>query len=76
MSENVQFDTDMQSASFGRPRPQGGFGQPTDLAASGMAGWLLRHGWVKSPAAAQRVLVGIIVVDIIAMFIIIKFLVL
>lgn len=72
MSDNVQFDTDVQSNAMRRPTPAAGFGQTTS-EASGIAGWLIRHGWAKTPAAAQGIMVAIIIIDIIITFIVIKY---
>jgi hypothetical protein len=72
MSDDVQFDTDTQNNAMYRPGPAAGFGQTTS-EASGMAGWLMRHGWAKTPAAAQGILVAIMIFDIIAIFIVIKY---
>jgi hypothetical protein len=72
MSDNVQFDTDTQSNDMHRPAPAAGFGQPVS-ESSGISGWLMRHGLAKSPAAAQGIMIAIILVDIIAIFIVIKY---
>jgi len=72
MSDEVQFDTDTQSNAMHRPSPAAGFGQSSG-GASGMAGWLMRHGLAKSPASAQVIMVAVVVIDIIATFIIIKY---
>lgn len=72
MSDNVQFDTDTQNNAIRRPAPIAGFGQTTS-EASGMAGWLMRHGWAKTPAVAQGIMVAIIIIDIIITFIVIKY---
>ena len=72
MSDDVQFDTDTQNNAMYRPRPVAGFGQQVS-SASGMTGWLMRHGWAKTPAAAQGIMVVIIIIDIIITFIVIKY---
>jgi len=72
MSDDVQFDTDIQNNAMYRPGPTAGFGQTTS-EASGMAGWLIRHGWAKTPAVAQGIMVAIIIIDIIITFIVIKY---
>ena len=72
MSDNVQFDTDTFSNDMRRPTQAAGFGQPVS-EASGMSGWLMRHGLAKSPAAAQGIMIAIILADIIAIFIVIKY---
>jgi hypothetical protein len=72
MSDDVQFETDIQSNAMHRPRPVAGFGQMTS-ETSGMAGWLIRHGWAKTPAAAQGIMIAIIIIDIIAIFVVIRY---
>jgi hypothetical protein len=72
MSDNVQFDTDTQNNDMYRPGPTAGFGQMTS-ETSGMVGWLMRHGWAKTPAAAQGIMIAIIVIDIVVTFILIKY---
>ena len=72
MPDNVQFDTDVQNSAVRRPGPAASFGQTTS-EASGMAGWLMRHHLAKSPESAQIVMIAVIVVDIIAVFIIVKY---
>ena len=72
MSDEVQFDTDTQSNAMRRPAPAAGFGQTTS-GASGMAGWLMRHGLAKSPKGAQGIMIAVILVDIIAIFVVIKY---
>lgn len=71
MSDEVQFDMDTQNTPS-RRAPAAGFGQ-TVSSAHGMTGWLMRHGIAKTPAAAQGIMVAIILVDIIAIFIVIKY---
>jgi len=75
MADNVQFDTDTQSNAIRRPGVTPGFGQTTSNI-SGMAGWLIRHGWAKTTGAAQGIMIGFIVVDFVVAFIIIKYFVL
>lgn len=72
MSEDVQFDMDTQNAPSRRVAPTAGFGQTTS-ETSGMAGWLIRHHLAKTPAAAQGLMVAVILVDIVAIFVLIKF---
>ena len=72
MSEDVQFDTDIQNNTmFARPSYSPSFGQPVP-DVHGMTGWLIRHGWAKTPAAAQAIMLGMVVVNIIITFIVIK----
>lgn len=71
MSEGVEFDTDTQSIR--RPGgPAASFGQSSS-GSSGIAGWLMRRGWAKSPAAAQGIMIGVVVADIIIIFVLVKF---
>lgn len=51
------------------------FGQsiPVSAESSGMAGWLIRHGWAKSQQSAQMILVAVVIIDIIATFMVIKY---
>ena len=72
MSDDVQFDTDTQNNAMHRPGPAAGFGQQVS-DASGMSGWLMHHGWAKTPAAAQGIMVAIIIIGIIITFIVIKY---
>ena len=72
MSDEVQFDTDMQSNAMRRPGQVAGFGQSV-AETSGMAGWLIRHGWAKSSAGAQGIMIVIVIVDVIATFIVVKY---
>jgi hypothetical protein len=71
MSEEVQFDTDNQTTRS-QNGPVASFGQSVSTPA-GMAGWLMRHGIAKTPAVAQSIMVGVILVDVFAVFVIIKF---
>ncbi len=57
-----------------RPGPVASFGQTTS-GASGMAGWLMRHGHCKIAKGCPRSFMWrIILVDIIAIFVVIKYL--
>lgn len=40
---------------------------------SGMAGWLMSHGWAKSEKSAQGIMVGIMAVNFIIMYVVIKY---
>ena len=42
-------------------------------ARGGMAGWLIRHRLAKTPEAAQKVMIGIVVFNLIVTFVVIKF---
>ena len=72
MSDNVQFDTDVQNNAMYRPKPAAGFGQDAS-DDTGMTGWLLRHRIVKTRAAAQGIMIVVIIIDIVATFLIIKY---
>jgi antibiotic biosynthesis monooxygenase (ABM) superfamily enzyme len=72
MSDDVQFDTDTQNNAMHRPGPAAGFGQQVS-SASGLSGWLMQHGIAKSPRSAQAILVGILLFDIVAIFVVIKY---
>jgi hypothetical protein len=76
MSSGVEFDED-QLKYAPRPNTPAGsysmnqYGSPnTDPK---MVQWLMKKGIVKSPAMAQAVLIGLVVVNIIITFIVIKF---
>lgn len=81
MSSGVQFDED--ALKYSRPRPavggvSGGYSPMSQFAGpSGneprMVQWLMKKGIVKSPNAGQFILVGIVIVNIIIMFIVIKY---
>ena len=43
------------------------------VRASGMPGWLIAHGWVKSEGAAQGVLIAIVIANIIITYIVVKY---
>ncbi len=82
MSSGVEFDED--KFSYGTPRPSSSsmpgvnnYGKPVyanSNVPSGMAGWLVRKGLVKSPNVAQVVLVVIVIVNALITLAIIKFL--
>jgi len=72
MSDDVQFDTDVQTDAMRRPPAAASFGQHVS-DVSGMAGWLIKHGWAKSPQSAQMILLAVVVADIVATFIVIKY---
>lgn len=73
MPSGVEFDED--NMGFHRPAPGGGFSMNKGAQApqSGMAGWLMRKGWVKSNNSAQFLLLGIVVVNAIIIFVLIKY---
>jgi len=83
MVSGVEFDED--KISYGAPasRPAGGasFGAPTAYGqpryasqrSSGMAGWLIAHGWAKSDRAAQGIMIGVVIINIIITYIVITY---
>lgn len=79
MSSGVEFDED--KFRYGhpvRPATSGQFaGQQAPYSPSsdarGMIGWLVRRGWVKSEGAAQGILLGIVIANMIIMFIVITY---
>jgi len=83
MSSGVEFEEDSFSykkpgqqgqPSFGRASP-GGYGGPGFGAQNepGMVRFLMRHGLAKSPAVAQGILIGVVIVDLIITYIIVKY---
>lgn len=74
MSEGIQFDEDKFNYSV-KPQPNfaGTNGQQYSSSsnATGLAGWLIKKGWVKSESAAQVVLFGVILVNIIITIVIV-----
>lgn len=77
MSTGVEFDEDKFSYG-GRPKYQAAPGGYTAYntgggQGSGMAGWLVRKGWAKTPAAAQGMLVVLIIVNIIVTYFVITY---
>ncbi len=63
MSEHVNFESDNYNNYPQQPRQQGG-----------MVGWLIKHNFASSPAGANAVLIGVIVVVLaITAFVLIKF---
>lgn len=73
MASGVEFDEDnvtyaRPAARPGMPMQQGGYS-----SGRGMAGWLMRHGFAKSNTSAQIVMIGVVVVNAIIIFILIKF---
>jgi hypothetical protein len=68
MSTGVQFDEDKFNYSA-KPQPNvaphTGGPQYSAGETGGMAGWLMKKGWVKSPQSAQVMLLAIVAVNII-----------
>jgi hypothetical protein len=63
---NIEFESDHTNYSTQQPLAQKG----------GMTNWLIRHGIMKSDGGAKGLLVAIIIVDIIAAIVILKYFVL
>ncbi len=81
MSSGVEFDEDSLKYAR-RPVATGGFqsgqqysfpGQPVGGNEPKMVQWLMRKGIVKSPNAAQAILIGLVIVNIIITFVVIKY---
>lgn len=84
MSDKVQFEED--NFSFSSTKKTGvnsnsgnvssGYGHPQYATnePKGMVGWLIKNGLAKSGNAAQFILVGFVIFNVILTFIIIKFL--
>ena len=84
MVTGVEFDEDKVDyggfRSAGRPASGGtsSVSSPNmaprySVHASGMAGWLIAHGWVKSEGAAQGLLLALVVANIIITYVVIKY---
>ena len=78
MSNGVEFDED--KFSFNKPVSRPGVQQPTNYGGSMSGGsvpplaqWMISKHIVKSAAAAQGVLIGLVVVNIIITFVVIRF---
>lgn len=76
MSSNVEFETD-KIAYPTRSRVSSGFvGNSNSFGANNepkMVRWLMKKGIVKSPAAAQVVLITMVIINLIITYIIIKY---
>jgi hypothetical protein len=81
MSNGVEFDEDnfsyrpvrQQTAPGVAPGPALYVRPQYASQASGMTGWLISHGWAKSKGAAQGIMIGIVVVNIIITYIMVRF---
>jgi len=73
MASGVEFDED--NMTYARPgvRPGMAGGGYVPARERGMAGWLIRHGLAKSNSSAQIVMIGVVIVNAIIMFVLIKF---
>ena len=65
MSENVQFEADSYQRKPYLTSVEGG--------GSGMAGWLIRHKLAKDSKSADMLMVCIIIIDVVAIVLILKF---
>ncbi len=81
MVTGVEFDEDKFSyAPRGQSRP-GAAPAPASYnnlqyassRPSGIAGWLISHGWAKSEKSAQGIMLGIMTVNFIIMYVVIKY---
>lgn len=74
MSSGIEFETDMNS--YRRPTAPGS-GMPGGMGGGnegrGMTGWLMRKGIVKSPNGAQVILVGVVIANVIIMYVVITY---
>jgi hypothetical protein len=76
MPSGVEFDEDSLTSSYrrpgapGRPSVGGVYQRPPQ---GGMTGWLIRKGWVKSNGTAQVVLIVIVIINVVATYVLIKF---
>jgi len=70
MSTEVQFDEDSMSNASRIQAMRGGAGSEQ----SAMIRWIMNHGLAKTPVAAQGVLIGVIVVNVILAILVIKYL--
>ena len=75
MSDNVQFDTDIQTSGYRAPTAPASYGG-TDTDLTGISGWLVRHHLAKSAASAEIIMTVVILADLAATFIIIKYFIL
>jgi hypothetical protein len=76
MAEGVEFEEDK---GYSKPRPgmvsPGSSGFPASSEnAPKMVQWLIAHGLAKSASGAQAVLIGIVVVNFVVIFIIMRYL--
>ena len=80
MANGVEFDEDKFSYA---PRPSKPGMAPAPASynnlqyassrPSGMAGWLVSHGWAKSDKAAQGILLAVMLVNLAIMYVAIKY---
>ena len=80
MASGVEFEEDSFRYNTTRPgaRPGAGGVQPftgfnSGQNESGMVRFLMRHGFAKSPASAQYILVGMIITNIIITYVVLKY---
>jgi len=82
MATGVEFDEDKFNYAPTRQNKAAGTGgasapygklQYANSRPSGMAGWLMSHGWAKSERSAQGMLLIVVVINIVIMYIVIKY---
>jgi hypothetical protein len=73
MASGVEFDED--NMGFRRPLPGGGFStnKGYQQRQGGLAGWLIKKGWAKSNSSAQMIMIGVVIVNVIITYFLIKF---
>ncbi|OHA24337.1 MAG: hypothetical protein A3D50_02265 [Candidatus Taylorbacteria bacterium RIFCSPHIGHO2_02_FULL_44_12] len=69
MSEQVQFEED----SFGGGSGPAGSGRSFSQNSSGMERWLMDRGIVTSPAGARSVLIGVVIFNLIVVYLVIRY---
>jgi len=72
MSSGVQFEEDEFARSYGRMKP-GGVRPGGSRADSKMAQWLIDKGFVKSNKSAQAVLLGVMIANIIIIYLVFRY---
>lgn len=78
MSSGVEFDEDqLKYAPRANTTPGGSFGAPGQFVTPNneprMVQWLMKKGIVKSPTAAQVILIGLVVINLIITFVVINY---
>lgn len=75
MSSGIEFEEDKFNYSS-KPQPnvsQPFSGQMSSVESAGMAGWLVRKGWAKSPQSAQIIMIGLVIVNIIVTILVVLY---
>jgi hypothetical protein len=75
MATGVEFDEDKMKyrRSAGGGQMPGSSGSYGDVPEKGLTAWLLRHHIASSPKAAQGILIAIAIIDVIIMYVVIKY---